>query len=124
MLATKGVVLGKLERHRGIKIMSMNQMVIGLENDPTTRPRIHPKMGMGPRVKNVNGPMKKLKSESFLLELHHLQTPFIMLVQKLILFVNIEVNTHHGLAIHSLFCILHICVEFAKHKLIPLHAKV
>jgi len=51
VLATKGVVLGKFERHRGIKIMSMNQMVIGLENDPTTRPRIHPKMGMGPRVK-------------------------------------------------------------------------
>jgi hypothetical protein len=100
-------------------------MVIGLENDPTSGPRIHPKMGMGPWVKNVNKPMKKLKSESFLLELHHLQTPFIMLVQKLVLVANIEVNTHHGLTIHSLFCILHIvCVEFAKHKLIPLYAKV
>ncbi len=82
-------------------------------------------MGMGAGVKNVNEPMKKLKSESFLLEFHQLQTPFIMLVQKLILFTNIKVNTHHGLAIHSLFCTLHIvCVELAKHKLVPLYAKV
>jgi hypothetical protein len=48
-----------------------------------------------------------------------------MLVRKLVLSTNIEVNTHHGLAIHSLFCTLHIvCVELAKHKLIPLYAKI
>jgi hypothetical protein len=45
------VVLGKLERHHGIKIRGMNQMVIGSENDPTLGSRIHPKMGMGARVK-------------------------------------------------------------------------
>jgi hypothetical protein len=33
---------------------------------------IHPKMGMGLGVKGVDGPMKKLKNKSFLLELHHL----------------------------------------------------
>jgi hypothetical protein len=33
---------------------------------------IHPKIGMGPWVKSVDEPMKKLKSESFLLKLHHL----------------------------------------------------
>jgi hypothetical protein len=61
VLATKGVVLGKFERHGGIKIRSMNQMVIGLENDPTTRPRIHPKMGMGPRVKKHQRTNEKTK---------------------------------------------------------------
>jgi len=33
---------------------------------------IHSKIGMGPGVKNVDGPMKNLKSKSFLLKLHHL----------------------------------------------------
>jgi hypothetical protein len=100
-------------------------MVIGSENDPTSRPKIHPKMGMGPGVKIINRPMKKLKTESFPFGLHHLQIPFIMLVQKLVLFANIKVNTHHGLIIHSLFCILHtVCVELAKHKLIPIYGKV
>ncbi len=70
--------------------------------------------------------MRKLKTEAFLLELHHLQTPFIMLVPKLILFVNIEVNTHHvGLAIYSLFCILHtIVLNLPNISLYPLYAKV
>jgi len=78
-------------------------------------------MGMGPRVKNLDGPMRKLRSESLLLMLHHLQTPFIMLVPKLILFINIEVNFHHGLAIHLLFYTLHIvCVEITKLKPIPI----
>ncbi len=49
-------------------------MAIGSKNDPTKGLKIHPKMGMGPRVrvKCVNGQMKKLKSESFLFKLHHL----------------------------------------------------
>jgi hypothetical protein len=74
VLATKGLVLGKLEGHDGINIRNMSQMAIGSKNDPTKGLKIHPKMGMGPgvRVKCVNGPMKKLKSESFLFKLHHL----------------------------------------------------
>ncbi len=40
-----------------------------------------------------------------------------MLVPKFIHFVNIKVNTHHGLDIHSLFYTLHtICVELTKHN--------
>jgi hypothetical protein len=116
---TTRVVLGKFERHCGIKIKSVNQMVTGSKNDPTIGSRIHPKMGMGTGVKNINKPMKKLKSESFLLGFHHLQTPFIMLVRKLVLLTNIEVNTHHGLAIHSLFCTLYakVCTVVVQIKI-------
>jgi len=51
VLATKGLVLGKLEGHHGSKIMSMNQMAIGLENNPTTRLRNS--------SQDWNGPMGK-----------------------------------------------------------------
>ncbi len=86
----------------GLRLEAWIKWLNGSKNDPTTRPRIHPKMGMGVGVKSINEPMKILKSKSFLLELYQLQTSFIMLVRKLILFTNIEVNTHHGLTIHSL----------------------
>jgi hypothetical protein len=33
--ATKGMVLGKFERHHGTKIKNMSKMVTGSENDPT-----------------------------------------------------------------------------------------
>ncbi len=69
---TKQVVLGKLEGHHGTKIKNMSQMATCLENDPTVGPRNSSQDGNGPKGKNVDGPMKKLKSGSFLLKLHHL----------------------------------------------------
>jgi hypothetical protein len=72
VLATKGLVLGKLEGHHGIKIRSMNQMATSLEYDPTTRLRNSSQDWNGPMGECVNKPMKKQKSESFLLKLHHL----------------------------------------------------
>jgi len=71
VLATKGLILGKLEVHHGTKIKSMNQMAISSENDPTRlRNSSQDYNGLG--VKSVDRTMKKLKSDSFLLKLHHL----------------------------------------------------
>jgi hypothetical protein len=68
---TKGLVLGKLEGHHGTKIRTLVKWLLVQKMIQQQGLEIHPKMGMGPRVKCVNGPMRKLKSESFILELHH-----------------------------------------------------
>jgi hypothetical protein len=63
VLATKGLGLGKLEGHHGIKIRNTSQMAIGSKNDPTTGLRNSSQDGNGPRVKVkcVDIPMKKTK---------------------------------------------------------------
>jgi hypothetical protein len=72
VLATKGLVLGKLERHHGTKIKTLVKWLLVQKMIQHQGLEIHPKMGMDPRVKCVDGPMRKLKNESFLFELHHL----------------------------------------------------
>jgi len=76
-------------------------MAISSKNDPTIGLKNSSQDGNGPKGKMRQWTNEKLKSESFLLKLHHLKTPFIILVPKLIVFLNIELNTQHGLTIHS-----------------------
>ncbi len=63
MLATKGLVFGKLEGHHGTKIRTLVKLLLVQKMIQRHGLKIHPKMGMGPKVKCVDGPMKKLKSE-------------------------------------------------------------
>jgi len=63
VLATKGMVFGKLERHHGTKIRTLVKWLLVQKMIQQHGLKIHPKMRMGPRVKCVDGPMKKLKSE-------------------------------------------------------------
>jgi hypothetical protein len=51
VLATKGLVLGKIEKHHGIKMKNMNQMATDSKNDPTTRLRNSSQDGNGPMSK-------------------------------------------------------------------------
>jgi hypothetical protein len=51
VLTTKGLGLGNLEGHHGIKIKNMSQMATGSKNDPTTRLRNSSQDGNGPKGK-------------------------------------------------------------------------
>ncbi len=72
MQTTKGLFLGKPKGHHRTKIMTLVKWLLVQKMIQHQGLEIHPKMGMDPRVKCVDGLMRKLKSESFLFELHHL----------------------------------------------------